>query len=330
METNRYPEQNESAQTVIQSEPVSEPIGEQAGEDTESQPDGAEASQTAPEPQAGESSDLLYDPAEVGQIVGHLTNGIFDPEYILLFGRLAGGTPHSDAAAYDLLMVVRDIPQYDWMQAKRYLRYKMPYFRRKITYINLYILPLQYVRHNPTPFIYFARAEGHLIYCSERYRFLRPRHRADFARALADAKFHFETFRTLGCDLLEQAGNAYTESDNPRLAALFTAQALVYFYHTFYYVYHGMEFDSRDPVVMHDRMRTLSTGLMLAFDDTHTEYVRTLPRMREVLIKTPYDAAFTMPPQELEKHMERVEQAVRIIENLCELRIELYERLAQR
>lgn len=319
METNHYPVQDEPAQSITQPEQFTEPASAEA----------TESPATQPEPQAEQPSDLLYDPAEAGQIAGLLTTGVFDPEYILLFGRLAGGTPHSDAAAYDLLMVVREIPPYDWMQAKRYLRYKMPYYRRKITYINLYILPLQYVQHNPTPFIYFARAEGHLIYCSDRYRFLRPKHRANFERALADAKFHFETFRTLGCDLLEQAGNAYTESGNLRLAALFTAQALVYFYHTLYYVYHGMEFDSRDPVVMHDRMRTLSTGLMLAFDDNHTDYVRTLPRMRELLIKTPYDAAFTMPPQELEKHMERVEQAVRIIENLCELRLERYVELCQ-
>ena len=44
-----------------------------------------------------------------------------------------------------------------------------------------------------------------------------------------------------------------------------------------YYVYHGMEFDIHDPVVMHDRMRTLSTKLMLVFDDNHIENIFTLP-----------------------------------------------------
>ena len=67
----------------------------------------------------------------------------------------------------------------------------------------------------------------------------------------------------LGNELIEQAQDAFSESRNMRLAALFMAQAAVYFYHTLYYVYHGLEFDIHDPVVMHERMRTLSTQLML-------------------------------------------------------------------
>ena len=55
-------------------------------------------------------------------MIRHLTDGYFDPEYVLLFGKLAGGTPHSDAVAYDLLIVVRETPEYDWIRAKRILR----------------------------------------------------------------------------------------------------------------------------------------------------------------------------------------------------------------
>ena len=97
----------------------------------------------------------LYNPAEAAQIVEHLTSGIFDPEYILLFGKLAGGTRFSDPVTYDLLMVVRETPSYDWMQVKRYLRYQMPVRRREINYLNIYILPLSYVESNHTPFLYF-------------------------------------------------------------------------------------------------------------------------------------------------------------------------------
>ena len=216
-------------------------------------------------------AERLYDPAEAARIVQCLTDGYFDPEYILLFGKLVGGTPHSDAMAYDLLMVVRETPEYDWIQTKRILRYKVPYSCRKITYINLYIMTLSYVESNSTPFLFFAHAEGELLYCSDSYHFQRPKHPIDFAKAYADAKFHFDTFRTQGNELLEQAQDAFSESRNMRLAAQFSAQAMVYFYHTLYYVYHGLEFDSHDPVIMHDRMRTLSTKLMLAFDDTHIE-----------------------------------------------------------
>lgn len=272
-------------------------------------------------------AERLYDPAEAAQIVRILTDGYFKPEYILLFGKLAGGTPHSDAAAYDLLVVVRDTPEYDWIQAKRILRCKMPPRLRKIAYINLYILPLNCVESNRTPFLYFAHSEGELLYCSDHCRFRRPKRPIDFAKAYADARFHFDTFRTLGGDLLEQAQNALVEGRNVRLAAQFTAQAAVYFYHTLYWVYHGQEFDIHDPVVMHDRMRTLSTKLMLVFDDNHIENIFTLPCLKQVLLKTPYSAEFYMAPQELEMHMGRVQKAAEIIENYCGLRLELYKEL---
>ena len=282
---------------------------------------------SAPQPQPGRPDELLYDPDETAQMIRHLTDGYFDPEYVLLFGKLAGGTPHSDAVAYDLLIVVRETPEYDWIRAKRILRYRMPYRYRKVTYINPYILPLNYVESHRTPFLYFAHAEGELLHCSDHYRFRRPKHPIDFAKAYADAKFHFDTFRTLGNDLLEQAQDAFAGGRNVRLAAQFSAQAIVYFYHTLYYVYHGMEFDIHDPVVMHDRMRTLSTKLMLVFDDNHIENIFTLPWLKQILMKTPYSAEFYMAPQELEMHMGRVQKAAEIIENYCGLRLELYKEL---
>ena len=86
------------------------------------------------------SHELLYTPAEAARIVYHLTDGYFDPGYILLFGKLVGDTPHRDAAAYNQLVVVREIPSCDWFHNQCILHYKMPYRHRKITYINLFDL----------------------------------------------------------------------------------------------------------------------------------------------------------------------------------------------
>lgn len=67
---------------------------------------------------------------------------------------------------------------------------------------------------------------------------------------------------------------------------------------------------------------------MLVFDDNHIENIFTLPRLKEVLMKTTYDAEFYMPPHELELHMDRVQQAARIIESCAACRLELYEELS--
>lgn len=111
METNRNIMQEQPAQTIIPETIAESQIA-------------SAASATA---QPTDAAELPYDPTEAARIVRHLTDGYFDPEYILLFGKLAGGTPHSDPAAYDLLMVVRETPRFNWFQAKRILRYKMPY-----------------------------------------------------------------------------------------------------------------------------------------------------------------------------------------------------------
>jgi len=215
MEPNQNPAQEQPVQPIVPQttraaqQPDIEQIVAPAMEPA--QPAAQSAAQPAPQPQPqpGRPDELLYDPNEAAQMIRHLTDGYFDPEYVLLFGKLAGGTPHSDAVAYDLLMVVRETPEYDWIRAKRILRYRMPYRYRKVSYINPYILPLNYVESHRTPFLYFAHAEGELLHCSDHYRFRRPKHPIDFAKAYADAKFHFDTFRTLGNDLLEQAQDAF-------------------------------------------------------------------------------------------------------------------------
>ena len=215
METNQNPVQEQSVQyitpenTQAEQQPVPSP----------EQPTGQLAPK--PEPQPEQPTEKLYNPAEAARIVQSLTEDYFNPEYILLFGKLVGGTHHSDAMAYDLLMVVRETPEYNWIQAKRILRYKVPYSRREITYINLYIMPFSYVESNKTPFLYFAHSEGELLYCSDHCHFRRPKHPINFAAAYADAKFHFDTFRMLGNELIEQAQDAFSESRNMRLAALF-------------------------------------------------------------------------------------------------------------
>lgn len=271
-----------------------------------------------------------YNPAEAAEIVKHLTDGFLDPEYILLFGTLVGGTPHSDATAYDLLVVVRESPKYDWIRAKRILRCRMPVRQREITYINLYIMTLKEVESHSTPFLYFAHSEGDLLYCRDHYHFRRPKHPVNFPRVYADAKLHFDAFGTLAKELTELAQEALGKRRNRRLAALLSAQAVVCYYHTLYYVYHGQRFESHDPMIMHDRMRTLSTQLMIAFDDNHLENTLTMPYLKQVFRKAHYDVDFEIPRAAVEMQLDCVVKLGEIIENRCGERLELYKERCDR
>lgn len=121
METNQNPAQEQPVQPIVPQttqaaqqpdiEQIVAPAMEPAQPAAQSTAQPAPAPQ--PQPQPGRPDELLYDPDETAQMIRHLTDGYFDPEYVLLFGKLAGGTPHSDAVAYDLLIVVRETPEYD-------------------------------------------------------------------------------------------------------------------------------------------------------------------------------------------------------------------------
>lgn len=88
-----------------------------------------------------------------------------------------------------------------------------------------------------------------------------------------------------------------------------------------------MEFETSDPVVMHDRMRTLSAELMLVFDDNHVANLFTLPNLKRFLMKNPCDACFETDPKKMEVHLERVGKAAEIIERCCTMRLERYKQL---
>ena len=118
---------------------------------------------------------LPYDRAEAERIARILAEGPCAPEYILLFGKLAGGTPHSEATAYDLLMVVGDTPDYDWREAKRLLNIKLPAKQRKIPLVNLYIATLNELNTQRTAFLYLALLEGEPLYCKEHRTVQRPK-----------------------------------------------------------------------------------------------------------------------------------------------------------
>ncbi|MBQ4279307.1 MAG: HEPN domain-containing protein [Rikenellaceae bacterium] len=272
--------------------------------------------------------ELLYNPAEAARITNVLREG-FAPEYILLFGSLAGGTPHSDVTAYDLLLVVREQPSYGWPSVKRYLKYKLPFKRRNIPYVNIYIHTLGFIQSHPVPFLWLAQAEGDLLYCNDRYNFRRPRKSCDFRQAYCDANFRLDTFLDLGDRFLGQADGALTENDI-RVAAFCTAQAAVLFYHVLFFVFHGFDTDTHDMVLMHDRLRTLSGELMLLLDSDSSHYNDTLPCLNQFLIKARYEPDFTVNPRELEQHIDRVTQMREIVGKVCKQRIALYkDRAAQ-
>lgn len=274
------------------------------------------------EPQSILTQPALYNPAEAARMAEVLRES-FDPEYILLFGSLCGGTPHSDVTAYDLLVVTREEPHYGWPSAKRYLKYEIPPKRREIPYANVYLHTEKFVLSQFSPCLWLARTEGELLYCSDKYAFRRPRKPLDYLKAYCEAGRHFATFWEQGDRYLGRANEAFTLGDH-RQAAFFTAQAAVLFYHTLFFVFHGFDTDTHDIVLLHERLRTLSGELMLLFDSDNVYHNDTLPCLKLFLQKARYDPGFDIRPHELSQHIDRVGHMRKVVERVCMQRIELY------
>lgn len=245
------------------------------------------------------------------------------PAFIVLFGLQAGRTPHSETVCYDLLVIVESKPLYNWYDAKRYLKMKLPNIGHGAPYLNIYVLTKHDVEANFTPFIYLSRREGILLYRSHGQKFKRPRKNFDFGHAAAVAEKYARTFLPLADQLLLHA-EKMTDPMRIRQTAFAMAQAAVYYFRTLFYVYHGFEADTCDIAILQHRLRTLSGELPLLFESDEYNSIHKIPCLKSFLVNARYNPEFFIYPQELEQHLERVKRLGEIVNKLRRRRINLY------
>lgn len=284
-----------------------------------------EASHLQEAPSPGRT--LLYDPARADRIAGRLRE-LLDPAYILLFGSFAGGTPHSETLAYDLLVVTDGKPPYDWYGAKRYLKMHLRCIGHGAPYLNPYVHARNEAEGLYTPFFWLARTEGTLLYSRDGQKVFRPRRSPDFGRAASDAKRYASSFLSLGTEQLGEAEAALARTDTRR-AALAAGQAAVYAYRTLFYVYHGFEADTCNLHRLHQRLRTLSGELPLLFDPDDFNANHTLSCLKGALERATYEPDFTVAPPEMRAHLDRVKRLHDVVGKRCRRRIGLYEERAR-
>lgn len=234
-----------------------------------------------------------YDPRSIGRMT-ELLQEVLDPAYILLFGSSANGTPHSDVIGYDLLIATHTPPVYDWHAAKRYLKMKMPGIGYGVPYLNLYIYHAGYVVSQTSPFFWLARTEGILSYCSDRYKFRRPRKMFPFAQAACEARALLRHFRRAR-NRISGTGRKGTRRTQDPAGCFLRGTSAVYFYRVLFRVYHGFDEDTYDLSILHERTRTLSAELMLLFEPGCYGNVDTLSRLKQAYAKARYDTDFLFP-----------------------------------
>lgn len=320
----------ETIQTEAQQQTAQQIIAEQTTVDaptTAQIPENAHAD-TADEPSDEIHASPRYSRYELDKIIGYITeeDGLLDPEYILLFGSLAGGTPHSEPSCYDLIVAVRDIPTCGWQDIKRGLRHRVPYKHRSITYINIYVYRIADIKTAVQPHLYFAHAEGELVYCKERYDFRRPKRPCNFATIYCDTKTYFDTFMPIADLFVKTAATGSPRSATEiRWATYTSVQAAIIYYRILHFVYHNGEFDCENPIIMHERLRTLSSELMILFDGDHAGNGDIPSKLAVFGRKALSDISFSVDRGFLTRCVYDVARMGEIVRRCCNRRLELYK-----
>lgn len=337
METNQSPAPEQSAQPINTQtpQPEAQNTGQAEPQQQPSEPPtpstvppipeqsvGQLAMQSVPVLQSQAKSPLRYDPAKAAHIA-ELLRELFDPAYILIFGKLASGTPHSETFTYDLLVIVDGKTPYTWYDAKRYLKMKLPNIGHGSPYVNIYVHTRHDVEANFVPFFYLARKDGVVLYRSHKQKFTRPHSSFDFGHAAAVAEKYAGAFLPLADQLLLHA-EKMTDAMSIRQSAFAMAQAAVYYFRTLFYVYHGFEADTFDVGILQHRLRTLSGELPLLFESDEYNSIHTISCLKSFLVNARYNPNFFTHPEELEQHLDRVKRLGAVVNKLCERRIALY------
>lgn len=258
--------------------------------------------------------------------IQHITEVIckaLNPEYVLLFGTLAGGTLHSEIPTYDLLIVTNDEPKYDWLQTNHNIKLHIPLKLREITYLNLYVYSEQFVNSKSSAFFHIAKSEGMLLYSREPNRLTKPRKACNYLSIYQTSlKSYLMLFET-GSKLLDDSRKHFS-GNNHRLSAFYLGHATELFYKALFVVYHNFEINYEDLRTLHQRLRTLSSDLIVLFESDQNKNDRTLNLLNRFRKYCLSDVDFTVNNDELVNCLNQVAQMKQIIEILCQKRIELY------
>lgn len=264
---------------------------------------------------------ITYNPDELERIIS-VIRYCTEPEEIILFGKLAGGTQFSEVAAYDLLVITESRPAKDWERIRRYLNLEIPPRSRTIEYINFYLCPKREIYGNAAymaPFYFFAQSEGKAVFSRRRF-YPKP---CDYEKLLFAAQDrYFLFFNNAGFFLhADTGGNCFVDLELP---AYFTACAVVFLLQALYVAYHGTVCELQSLSEMYLRTRTISTELciMLNPEQPHIHRMFTqLDRYRKLALygKCPLDR------EEINSYYEIAIKLEPLIEKLCDDRIAFYE-----
>jgi predicted nucleotidyltransferase/HEPN domain-containing protein len=260
-----------------------------------------------------------------------------DAEFIILFGSYArgdwvedvyvgdDGTTYEYQSDYDLLVVVEDLPKYEYKGYRDRIKKKVRRAGICDTRLSIILHSVDEVKDaikNNRYFFVDIKKEGILLYSSGRFR-LPPVKELNIKQRKGKAEKSFE-------DWFQNASEFYDyfqigfEKESYKMAAFHLHQAAENFYHTVLLVFTDYKPKTHDLDELGIKVDRLSAEFKGIFPKKTDEEKRLFNLLKQAYVRARYDMGYKITREELEYLAQRVKKLQSATEKACKEKIESF------
>jgi predicted nucleotidyltransferase/HEPN domain-containing protein len=273
------------------------------------------------------------------RIVVKLITGMIDAEFIILFGSYArgnwvedvyvgeDGTTYEYKSDYDLLVVVEDLPKYEYKGYREKIRSKAKRHLGCTTRLSIIMHSVAEVKEALKDGRYFfadIKKEGILLHSSNRFR-LPAAKKLNAKQRKNKAEMNFENWFESAKDFLfgyEQ----YLKAEKYKIAAFNLHQSTERFYHTTLLVFTDYKPKLHDLTDLGVRVDRLSSKFKQVFPQKTPEEKRLFDLLKRAYVDARYNMAYKITEDELKTLAKRVLKLQKVTEEVCKAKIESFSR----
>jgi predicted nucleotidyltransferase/HEPN domain-containing protein len=271
------------------------------------------------------------------QAVVRLITGLIDAEFIILFGSYArgdwvedvhvgdDGTTYEYKSDYDLLIVVEDLPKYEYKGYREKIRSKAKRQLGCTTRLSIIMHSVAEVKDALKDGRYFfadIAKEGILLHSSKRFR-LPAAKKLNAKQRKTKAQTNFKNWFAIAKEFFKYYEIACKNADY-KIAAFNLHQATERFYHTTLLVFTDYKPKVHDLVDLGVRVDRLSGKFKPIFPKATPEEKRLFDLLNRAYVDARYNMAYKITEEELKTLAKRVLKLQKITEEVCKAKIESF------
>jgi len=269
--------------------------------------------------------------------VTEIITEMIDAEFIILFGSYARGDWVEDVyvgddgityeykSDYDLLVVVKDLPRYEYKGYRRKIKKKALRSGVCDTRISIIMHSVDEIKEaikNGRYFFVDIKKEGIQLHSSKRFR-LPAVKELNAKQRKGKAKKHFENWFQSAADFFEQFEHAYN-NNKYKIAAFELHQAVERFYTTILLVFTDYKPKTHDLEDLGIRVDRLSAKFKEIFPKKTKEEKRLFELLKRAYVEARYDMGYKITQKELEYLAKRVKKLQSATEEVCKAKIKSF------